>query len=109
VVQPKHPGSTPVVRTRLPPSGAGALACVRMEINHAPSLLSAEPVEELMLRLRWQPNGLLLWGRHRHHCGLFLDCEALVCERLTHRELLEVVELQILDVGPHSTSRLQPR
>lgn len=76
-----------------------------MEPTHALSLLSDEPVVELLLKLMWCPNGILLWSRHRHNAGLFMDCEALVCDRLTHGETIDVVELQISQLGPHGGSQ----
>lgn len=77
-----------------------------MTYLHAQSFLSGEPVVESMIRLSWCPNGILLWERHRHHAGLFADCEAMVCQRLTHPETFDVLETLASQLGPHGLSRL---
>lgn len=77
-----------------------------METNHALSILSAEPVVELLLRVEWRADGLSLWWRHRHYAGLFTDCEDCTCTRLTHGELYDVLTCLVDEVGPTGQSRL---
>jgi hypothetical protein len=69
------------------------------------SLLSAEPVVETRIYCRWTPDGLSIVVRHRHHGGLFTDCEPLECEKLSFRETHDVLQLLVDDLGPLAATR----
>lgn len=58
-----------------------------MGYNHGMHLTTFEPLNGLIITAECFAEGWHMTIRHRHHSGLFTDCDKEEFERLTSREL----------------------
>jgi len=59
---------------------------------HGQHLTTFEPLSGLIITADRMADGWTLYIRHRHHSGLYTDCDIETFEKLTSDELVQVVE-----------------
>jgi len=70
----------------------------------ASKLTSFEPVVELLMRAESYADGWKLWVRHRHHAGLFLDCDPFEVSHLSGDELVSVLDTYVWEITARQMS-----
>ena len=70
-----------------------------MARQHGDRLTTFEPLSGLIITCERYAEGWSVWIRHKHHAGLYSDCEAESYEKLSTYELGDVLQAVVLELG----------